>query len=118
MLFTPAFVRAAKGLELYAWQGLVLRHGDADVAAVKQAINAQTGGGPQLFRVTSTDTFHAVQATRPVSLALGVFGIIVGIAGLVLVGQALARHLRGGREDQEIARALGAAPEPRSPGRR
>ena len=112
VLFTPAFVRAAKGLELYAWQGLVLRNGDADVAAVKQTINAQSGGGPQIFRVTSTDTFHAVQATRPVSLALGVFGIIVGLAGLVLVGQALARHLRGRREEQEIARALGARPEP------
>ncbi len=110
VLFTPAFVREAKGLELYAWQGLVLRNGDADVAAVKQAITAHSAGGPQIFRVTSTDTFHAVQATRPVSLALGVFGIIVGIAGLVLVGQALARHLRGGREERDIARALGAHP--------
>ena len=110
VLFTPAFVREAKGLELYAWQGLVLRNGDADVAGVKQTINAQSGGGPQIFRVTSTDTFHAVQATRPVSLALGVFGIIVGLAGLVLVSQALARHLRGRREDQETARALGADP--------
>ena len=60
--------------------------------------------------MTSTNTFHAVQATRPVSLALGVFGIIVGLAGLVLVSQALARHLRGRREDQETARALGADP--------
>ena len=32
VLFTPAFVHEAKGLELYAWQGLVLRNGDADVA--------------------------------------------------------------------------------------
>ena len=110
VLFTPAFVREAKGLELYAWQGLVLRNGDADVAAVKQTITTHSAGGPQLFRVTSTDTFHAVQATRPVSLALGVFGIIVGLAGLVLVSQALARHLRGRREDQETARALGADP--------
>jgi ABC-type lipoprotein release transport system permease subunit len=109
VLFTPAFVREAKGLELYAWQGLVLRNGDADVAAVKRAA-ARTIGGPQIFRVTSTDTFHAVQATRPVSLALGVFGAIVGLAGLVLVSQALARHLRGRREDQETARALGADP--------
>lgn len=110
VLFTPAYVNAAKGLETYAWQGLVLRNGDADVAAVKQTITEQSGGGPQLFRVTSTDTFHALQASRPVSLALGVFGIIAGIAGLALVGQALGRYVRGDREERAIARALGANP--------
>jgi hypothetical protein len=110
MLFTPAYVKEAKGLELYAWQGLVLRNGDADVPAVKQTITARSGGGPQIFRVTSTDTFHAEQATRPVSLALAVFGIIVGLACLVLAGQALARDIRGGSDERAVARALGATP--------
>ena len=110
MLLTPAYVRAAKGLETYAWQGLVLRHGDADVAAVKQTITEKSGGGPQIFRVTSTDTFHAQQAMRPVSLALGTFGLIVGLGCLVLVGQALSRFVRRGREGRNIARSLGAGP--------
>ena len=111
VLFTPAYVKAAKGLETYAWQGLVLRNGDADVATVKQTITEQSdAGGPQFYRVTSTDTFHALQASRPVSLALGIFGIIAGIAGLALVGQALGRYIRGDREERAIARALGANP--------
>ena len=110
MLFTPAYVRAAKGLETYAWQGLVLRNGDADVAAVKQTITENSGGGPQIFRVTSTDTFHAQQAIRPVSLALATFGIIVGVGCLLLVGQALSRYIRRGREGRDIARSLGAGP--------
>ncbi len=110
VLFTPAYVHEAKGLELYAWQGLVLRHGDADVAAVKAAITEKSGGGPQIFRVTSTDTFHAQQAIRPVSLALATFGIIVGVGCLVLVGQALSRHVRRGRESHDVLRSLGAGP--------
>ncbi|MDQ1425666.1 MAG: putative transport system permease protein, partial [Acidimicrobiaceae bacterium] len=110
VLFTPAYVKEAKGLELYAWQGLVLRNGDSDVAAVKQTITERSGGGPQIFRVTSTDTFHAEQAMRPVALALATFGIIVGLACLVLVGQALARHVSSERVEHGIARSLGAGP--------
>jgi hypothetical protein len=108
VLFTPAYVAEAKGLETYAWQGLVLRNGDADIAAVTAAITA--AGLPQLERVTSTDTFHAQQAIRPVSFALAGFGVIVGLACLVLVGQALARQVRSGRRSHDIARSLGAGP--------
>jgi MacB-like periplasmic core domain/FtsX-like permease family len=110
VLFTPAYVKEAKGLELYAWQGLVLRNGDSDVATVKQTITELSGAGPQIFRVTSTDTFHAEQAMRPVALALATFGIIVGLACLVLVGQALGRHVRSERNEHAIARSLGAGP--------
>jgi hypothetical protein len=110
VLFTPAYVTEAKGLETYAWQGLVLGNGDADVAAVKRTITEKSGGGPQIFRVTSTDTFHAEQAIRPVSFALAAFGIIVGVASLVLVGQALGRHVRGEGERYAVARSLGAGP--------
>ena len=110
VLFTPAYVREAKGLETYAWQGLVLRHGDADAAAVQQTIIAHSGGGPQIFRVTSVDTFHALQAIRPVSLALAVFALIAGVSCIVLVGQAVSRQVRGQREACEIARSIGAGP--------
>ncbi len=110
VLFTPAYVKEAKGLQTYAWQGLVLRNGDADVAAVKKAITEKQGGGPQIFRVTATDTFHAEQAIRPVSLALAVFGLIVGIGCLVVVGQALGRYVRSRQPEHAIARSLGAGP--------
>ncbi len=108
VLFTPAYVREAADYRLYAWQGLVLRNGDADVPAVEHAVVEAEGGGPQIFRVTSIDTYHAEQAIRPVSLALAAFGIIAGLACLVLVGQALARHVRGQREAHDVARSLGA----------
>ena len=60
--------------------------------------------------MTSTDTFHALQASRPVSLALGIFGVIAGIAGLALVGQALGRYIRGDREERAIGAGTGANP--------
>jgi hypothetical protein len=109
VLFTPAFMARAKGLELYAWDGLVLRHGDADVAAVTKAIT-DAGGAGAVFRVTSTDTFHALQAVRPVSLGLATFGIIAALACLTLVAQALDRHVRAGRTDAAAARSMGASP--------
>lgn len=108
VLFTPAYVKEAKGLESYAWQGLILRNGDADVAAVKKVIFDH--GGVPIFRVTSIDVFHAQQAVRPISLALATFGAIAGVAGIVLVGQALGRYVRLEREEYTTARAMGAAP--------
>jgi putative ABC transport system permease protein len=75
---------------------------------VTQAINA--AGSPQILRVTSTDVFHAEQAIRPVSFALAGFGVIVGLACIVLVGQALNRQVQSERASHDVARALGAGP--------
>jgi predicted lysophospholipase L1 biosynthesis ABC-type transport system permease subunit len=81
------------------------------VAVVKAAFLEMSGPGfPQIFRVTSTDTFHAQQAIRPVSIALGTFGAIAGLAALLLAAQALGRHLQAEREQRAVARALGASP--------
>jgi hypothetical protein len=109
VLFTPAFMKTVKGLETYAWEGLVLRHGDADVAPVTKAIT-DVGGPAAVFRITSTDTFHALQAVRPVSLGLATFGLIAALAGITLVAQALDRHVRASRADAAVARAMGASP--------
>jgi hypothetical protein len=116
VLLTPAYTAKAAKWQTYAWQGLVLRGGDADVDAVKTAylaMAAEMGAGPgfpQLFRVTSIDTFHAEQAIRPVSIALATFGAVAGLAVLLLVGQAIGRHLQAEREQRAFTRALGASP--------
>jgi len=111
LLVTPAFSRAAAPYATYAWQGLILRHGDADIAAVKKALLAASDPGtPQFYRVTSVDTFHATQAVRPLSLALAVFGAVAGAAALVLTAQAVNRRIRADRRDLEMVRAFGASP--------
>ncbi len=111
VLLTPAYTAEARPYGTYAWQGLVLKRGDADVDAVKQQlVNLLDPGSPQFFRVTSVDTFHSLQAIRPLSIALGLFGVIAGLATLVLGGQAISRLLRQDRQDRTVLRALGATP--------
>ena len=109
-LVTPAFTKEAAAWATYSWQGLMLRHGDADVPAVKAWYLAQVDPGtPQFFRVTSVDTFHAQQAIRPLSMALASFGGIAFVATLVLVSQAVNRRLRRGRAEQTVLVSMGAS---------
>jgi putative ABC transport system permease protein len=111
MLLTPAYVDQAKEWGDYSWMGLVLRGGDADVAAVKaEVVGLFDADSPPVFRVTAIDTFHAEQAVRPAAIALGVFGAIAALATIVLVGQALVRSLRTERDERAVARAMGAGP--------
>lgn len=110
MLLTPAFTEWAKSYVNYAFQGLVLARGDADVDVVMRRMSNAVPPGTFEYRVTSVDTFHAVQAVRPLSIALGVFGGITGVAGLVLVAQALSQQLRVERDERAVLRSLGATP--------
>ena len=111
MLLTPAYARTALPYVQYEWQGLVLRRGDRDVDAFKQRyVGHLEPGSPQFFRVTSVTTFHTQQAVRPLSIALGLFGAIVFLACVVLVGLGLSRQLRSENEEREVLRAMGAAP--------
>ncbi|MEO7557204.1 MAG: hypothetical protein ABIV94_11445, partial [Acidimicrobiales bacterium] len=111
VLLTPAFTAAARPLATYAWQGLILAHGDADIDAIKQYyVSRLPPDAPQFFRTTSIDEFHALQSMRPVSVALGAFGGIALLAALLLGGQAIARRLRFERDERAAWRALGARP--------
>ena len=111
VLFTPAYTRQALPYVQYEWQGLTLAHGDADVAEVKRHfVGLLDPGSPQFVRVTSNTTFHVEQAVRPLTIALALFGAIAGLAGLVLVAQALARQLRGEDQERSALRAMGATP--------
>ena len=111
VLFTPAYTRGVLPYLQYQWQGLTLERGDADVPAVKKRfVKLLNPGDPQFFRVTSTTTFHVQQAVRPSSIALGIFGGIMGLASLLLLTQALSRQLRGETEARLSLRAMGATP--------
>ena len=111
MLLTPAYTHRVLPYVQYEWQGLRLKRGDADIAAVKKRyVKLLEPGSPQFFRVTSTTTYHVEQAVRPLTVALGLFGGITGLACLVLVAQGLSRQLRGERDERLALRAMGATP--------
>ena len=96
---------------LYPYYGLVLDHGNADVARVEQEIiHLLPSGDTYNFHVTSVVEGQVERATKPESIALGVFGAIAGLAALLIAGQAIGRRLGADAEDLGVLRALGASP--------
>ncbi len=65
-----------------------------------------TGGG--VFVANLSDQAAQVErAIRPEAFALGLFGIVIALTGIVLLAQAILRHLRSSRTDFATLRALG-----------
>ena len=110
LLLTPAFSQRVRAYATYALQGLVLRHGNADVAAVKQKLARVVPDGATDVQLSSLEVYHAQAAVRPLAVALGLFGVIFGVAALVLVFQALSRVVRLDRTTRARLRGLGASP--------
>ena len=105
-----------------AYLGLRLTGGSRDDAAVareyeelENTSSFYAHGGGQLLQVlqvynTSAIEAEAQQAIRPEAIALGVFGIIAGLAALLIGIQSISRQLQAGSGDAEILRGLGASP--------
>ncbi len=110
LLLTPAFSRSIADHHTFSLQYLTLRGGDADVAAVQAAAADLYPPGSTTTRVTSLDTVRALQATRPLAVALAAFGVATGLGGLLLVSQAISTLLRRDREDDTVLRAVGMTP--------
>jgi hypothetical protein len=66
----------------------------------------------QLLEVYNTSAIEAEaqRAIHPEAIALGVFGLIAGLAALIIGAQSVSRLLRAAAGDAEILRALGAGP--------
>jgi hypothetical protein len=109
ILSTPAFTARERRWATYAWTGLQLARGAADVPAVKAGYaDLLEPGAPTFFRDTAVTEAQAQRAIRPQAVALGVFGLIALLAALVLAGQAVARQLAVDGDDLAPLRALGA----------
>ena len=73
------------------------------------------GGGAQLLQALQVYNTAAIEAEaqrsiRPEAIALGVFGLIAGLAALIIGAQSVSRQLRTADDDAQILRALGAGP--------
>lgn len=108
LLLTPAYSRSVADHFTFSLQHLTLRGGDADIAAVQTAVAELYPPGSTTTRVTSLDTTRALQATRPLAIALAAFGVVTGLGGLLLVSQSISALLRRDRADEAVLRALGA----------
>jgi hypothetical protein len=68
-------------------------------------------GGSELYvYVTSAIEAEAQRSIRPEAIALAVFGLIAGLAALIIGTQSISRQLRAGADDAGALRALGAGP--------
>jgi hypothetical protein len=110
VLLTPALTRpldecCANGVQ----SGVQLREGRRDDAAVEAEIKTKLPNS-SVVQVAAVEEATAERAIAPQSIALGVFGAIAALAALLIAGQAIGRQLRGGADDLDTLRALGAGP--------
>ena len=115
VLFTPAFTRqfldCCTKATFTALQVSGGSRGAASVEAEATRLWHRDGAaGQPNFYVTSVTEAKAERAIRPEAIALGVFGIIAGLAALLIAGQAIGRQLRLRADDLPVLRALGADP--------
>jgi hypothetical protein len=112
VLLSPALADPlARCCGTYAWTGLQLRDGAAGVKTVLDEYLAHLPPGSLPYiHVTSVIEQQAEQAVRPLALALGVFGVLVAIAAILIGAQAVARLVRRSTGDREVLHALGADP--------
>ena len=70
-----------------------------------------SASGSELYvYVTSAIEAQAQRSIRPEAIALGVFGLIAGLAALIIGTQSVSRQLRTAADDAGALRALGAGP--------
>ena len=119
LLGTPALARefaacCASGMDV----GLRLDGGSRYDTAVGREYNhllatssyISPGGSELYVYVTSAIEAQAQRSIRPEAIALGVFGMIAGLAALIIGTQSIARQLRAAADDTGALRALGAGP--------
>jgi putative ABC transport system permease protein len=93
--------------------------GRYDAAIDRDYVNLATSifgsGSSQLLQLlqvynTSAIEAEAQRAIYPEAIALGVFGLIAGLAALIIGAQSVSRQLLAATDDSSVLRALGATP--------
>lgn len=103
MYFTPAFTRANLHLQAWSATSLTAAPGTDDAELVPQLLAV----GWSIDEAASVTRARVQDALRPLTMALGLLGVLVLAATLVVVGQALARQRDAVRDDNTALRALG-----------
>jgi len=103
-----------------SYLGLRLAGGSRyDAAVAQDYVNLATStfgtGSSQLLQLlevynTSAIETEAQRAIHPEAIALAVFGLIAGLAALIIGAQSVSRQVRAATDDAGILRALGAGP--------
>ena len=112
-IVTPALTRQLEGCcAFYSYVSLHLAGGPTHESAVVSDVTKLL---PQLGPVGGSSTnapfvAKAERAIRPEAIALGVFGLIAGLAALVINAQVIGRLIRRNAGESAVVRSLGAGP--------
>jgi FtsX-like permease family/MacB-like periplasmic core domain len=112
MVVSPALADKLAGCcGSYAWSGVQLKDGAAGVQPfLNRYFSKLPSSSLPYIHVTSVIEEQAEQAVKPESLALGVFGLIAGMATLIIAAQSIGRQVRLSTIDRQVLRSLGADP--------
>jgi ABC-type antimicrobial peptide transport system permease subunit len=114
VLFSRALTRQLDGdYATFSGVELQVKGGSANVSRVvaeasrliPKGLSSSTGAS-----FTSTHVALAQRTLRPLALALEVFGVLAGLAALLIGAQALLRQLRIGATERSVLRSLGTSP--------
>jgi ABC-type antimicrobial peptide transport system permease subunit len=114
VLFSRALTRQLENsYATFSGVALQVRGGGANVPrVVAQASRIIPKGLSVSFSasLTSAHVALAQRTLRPLTLALEVFGVLAGLAALLIGAQALLRQLRLGATERAVLRSLGTSP--------
>jgi hypothetical protein len=112
VIFTPALTRRLDNCcANFTFTFLQLDQGSRDVPTVEAEIEHVIPSAlPDDFYDTSIDVTKAQNAIKPEAIALGVFGLIAGLAALLIAGQVIGRQFGFWSQEERTLRSLGAAP--------
>ena len=112
VIFTPALTRRLDNCcANYSFTFLQLDQGSRDVPAVEAELERVIPSKlPHDFYDTSIDVTKAQNAIKPEAIALAVFGLIAGLAAILIAGQVIGRQLGFWAPEERTLRALGANP--------
>jgi len=112
ILFTPALTRRiVNNGPNYNDYALQLDHGVRDISAVeREIVTALPPGTTYDFHINSAVAAELNRSLEPESISLGVFGLIAGLAALIIASGLIARGLQRENDDIEVLRALGGGP--------
>ncbi|MDQ3354264.1 MAG: hypothetical protein M3507_07280 [Actinomycetota bacterium] len=107
LVLTPAFYRDHADSVFYWGLYVDLAGDEADLASFRAGVERLAGEEAIEFQTSALTTATVQRAIRPQAVALALFAVVVGLAGLLVAGQALARQLGADAGDAPTLDALG-----------
>jgi FtsX-like permease family len=104
---TPAFYRQHRALSGFVQVALRFRHGTRDWAEVHGELSRQAHGRFVQAWLLSTQSVNTERSIRPQAVALWLLAALIGVIGLLIVGQLLARLSFLEATEHGTLRALG-----------